>query len=162
MSTALERDGMRTTVRILLVAMLLSACARGLAAEAGKGSHLSADDNNCIKCHGEEALWEGDQKRLYVPAESLANDVHFKNGVNCHDCHGGDPSSMEVNDVHSIEAPKDQTAIVGFRSPFTGRPARKTPRAAEGCWPAPRATGGRSTDCCRSRTLNLPSSSIIR
>ena len=65
------------------------------------GSHLAADKNNCIICHGEPERWdEKDPKswRLYIPRDKLAQDVHWIKGVNCHDCHGGNPAAEEIKD----------------------------------------------------------------
>ncbi len=79
------------------------------------GSHIPADDNNCIACHGDPDLWDVEQKRLYIHRDLLADDVHWKKGVNCSDCHGGDPKTLEVTQAHS----KDN----GFRG--AGAAARK-------------------------------------
>ena len=38
------------------------------------------------------------------PATVWPNDVHWKKGVNCSDCHGGNPTSTEVNEVHAKES----------------------------------------------------------
>ena len=57
----------------------------------------------CVMCHGTEDLWEGDTKHLYVPAEQLANDVHWKKGIHCQDCHGGNPEATELREAHAIE-----------------------------------------------------------
>ena len=54
-------------------------------------------------CHGEADLWEGDTLRLYMPAEKFADDVHWQKGVNCHDCHGGDPSVFDPGKLHAAE-----------------------------------------------------------
>jgi cytochrome b subunit of formate dehydrogenase len=67
-----------------------------------EGSHLAPDKNNCIVCHGEPERWdEKDPKswRLYVPRNLLAQDVHWVKGVNCHDCHGGNPAAEEIKDA---------------------------------------------------------------
>jgi cytochrome b subunit of formate dehydrogenase len=71
------------------------------------GSHLAADKNNCIICHGEPERWdEKDPKswRRYIPRDKLAQDVHWIKGVNCHDCHGGNPAAEEIKDgPHAVE-----------------------------------------------------------
>lgn len=64
--------------------------------------------STCMTCHGESELWEGDMRRLYVTEQDLAKDVHWQLGLQCHDCHGGDPTSTQFATVHSIEE--------GFRS----------------------------------------------
>jgi len=42
--------------------------------------------NSCIDCHTSLA-----DKRLRTPAIVLAEDVHNRRGLMCHNCHGGDP-----------------------------------------------------------------------
>ncbi len=73
------------------------------------GSHIPPDANNCIQCHGDPDLWDAKTKRLYVDRKALADDVHWKKGVNCSDCHGGDPKTFEPNVAHADEN--------GFRRP---------------------------------------------
>jgi thiosulfate reductase cytochrome b subunit len=68
-----------------------------------KGSQLIEDDNYCFTCHSEPDLWDEAQKRLFVPRNILEHDVHFTKGVNCHDCHGGDPATRMVNVAHAKE-----------------------------------------------------------
>ena len=54
-------------------------------------------------------------KRLYIARDELADDVHWKKGVNCSDCHGGNYKTTEVNEAHAKEN--------GFRG--AGEAARK-------------------------------------
>jgi len=68
------------------------------------GSQLSEDENLCATCHTDPDLWEEDQQRLCVAKDRLEADVHWNKGVNCHDCHGGDPSSFRTGDAHAEEA----------------------------------------------------------
>lgn len=78
----------------------------GLAQEESpppKGSQLSPDENMCAMCHNEADLWEGETAHLYIPRDKLDEDVHWLKGVNCHDCHGGDPQTPELNEAHAIE-----------------------------------------------------------
>ncbi len=101
---------MRTVLSMLLLSVgALASQGRDLA-EAKPGSRLPPDKNECTICHGESALWEGEQRRLFVPSQSLAADVHFLKGVNCHDCHGGNPKTDKVNEAHAEED--------GFRKPM--------------------------------------------
>ncbi|HUT12517.1 MAG TPA: hypothetical protein VMY42_18610 [Thermoguttaceae bacterium] len=69
-----------------------------------EGSQLSEDENLCAICHTDPELWEEEQKHLFVAKDRLAVDVHWKKGVNCSDCHGGDPSSFRPGDAHAEEA----------------------------------------------------------
>src|SRR3990170_5595778 len=54
---------------------------------------FSQDESSCITCH--ESL-EG---KLGKPAKKIKQDVHFKQGFSCHDCHGGNPSSMDPEEA---------------------------------------------------------------
>jgi cytochrome b subunit of formate dehydrogenase len=103
--------------RVLLPVLLVVGVCGVLAAQPPEGSQLPPDEISCIMCHGEADLWEGDTLRLHVPQEGLADDVHWKKGVNCHDCHGGDPSSFEVPVAHSTEVDPNGK-VVAFRSPL--------------------------------------------
>jgi cytochrome b subunit of formate dehydrogenase len=106
----------KTVLQALLAALSLVAVVRNSAAQPPAGSHLPPDENNCEKCHGEEALWGGETLRLYVSAETLAHDVHREHGVNCSDCHGGNPSTFEVNEAHATDVGKGEKGVLPFRS----------------------------------------------
>ncbi len=105
-------------ILILTFAAVAAATLDGAAQPPG-GSQLKPDDNNCAKCHGEEDLWEKDRLRLFINPESLAKDVHFRKGVNCHDCHGGDPATFEVPEAHAREVDKSKTGVAPFRFPLS-------------------------------------------
>jgi cytochrome b subunit of formate dehydrogenase/nitrate/TMAO reductase-like tetraheme cytochrome c subunit len=79
------------------------------------GLPLPPEENSCATCHGEKDLWDGDNLRLFVPLEQLADDVHWKHGVNCHDCHGGDPSSLNFQQAHATEVDAAQSGAIPFR-----------------------------------------------
>ncbi|MFZ1934863.1 MAG: cytochrome c3 family protein [Thermoguttaceae bacterium] len=68
------------------------------------GSHVKPDDNVCIQCHQEQDPKDPVTKRLYIDRKALEEDVHWKNGVNCSDCHGGDYKATEVNEAHAKES----------------------------------------------------------
>lgn len=69
-------------------------------------SRTSSDEDMCVACHSMEALWlsdpphPDDRPQLYVPADRLAEDVHWAEGIRCHDCHGGDPSKYDPTELH--------------------------------------------------------------
>jgi len=109
---------MKSILRALLLALAWTTHARSLMAQPPEGSQLPPEENNCLACHGEAELWEGDTLRLYVSRESLAEDVHFLRGVNCHDCHGGDPASFDVPEAHATEVGEDAQGVLPFRSPL--------------------------------------------
>lgn len=95
---------MRTPLGRLLATLAVMAAGGNLAAQPPEGSKIPPDENACVMCHGEPDLWEEDTLRLYMPAEKLANDIHWQKGVNCHDCHGGDPDELDPGALHSAEA----------------------------------------------------------
>ncbi len=68
---------------------------------APKGSQLPLEKNMCATCHGESDIWAGENRRLYVAFETMAEDVHWSRGVNCHDCHGGDPTVLDQRAAHA-------------------------------------------------------------
>ncbi len=59
--------------------------------------------NNCLECHGNGDVWEGERLRLYVTEQKLAGDIHWQKGLRCADCHGGNPKAEEVNQAHAEE-----------------------------------------------------------
>jgi cytochrome b subunit of formate dehydrogenase len=107
---------MKTVREAFLTTLAIVAAATNLLAQPPAGSHLPPDQNHCATCHTDQDLWGGDTLRLYVPQKSLANDVHWKNGVNCHDCHGGDPSSFEPGDAHATDVGKGESKVAAFRT----------------------------------------------
>ena len=72
------------------------------------GEELAAKPNNCLLCHGNKDVWEGDQLRLYVTEKDFHSDVHWGKGLRCANCHGGNPAAEQVNEAHAQED--------GFRS----------------------------------------------
>ena len=56
------------------------------------GPGFSAKDS-CFECH---SVMEG----MSIPFQS---DIHYKNGISCADCHGGDPTSDDQNISMSAE-----------------------------------------------------------
>ncbi len=42
--------------------------------------------STCVQCHLEQ------DGAVQLPAKLSADDIHFRNGLSCHDCHGGDPT----------------------------------------------------------------------
>lgn len=69
----------------ILIAVLL-AVVHGVA----QSQSSRAKPDTCLDCHS--AL----EDNLGQPARLIQTDVHKKNGFSCADCHGGDPTSMEM------------------------------------------------------------------
>lgn len=68
--------------------------------------------STCVQCHLEQ---EGD---LQTPAKLSAGDIHFKNGLSCHNCHGGDPTV-------GIDKGGPEDSMSKAKG-YIGRPDRKT------------------------------------
>ena len=110
--------------RIFLLTLVTLGVTTQVAAQPPKGSQLPLAENSCAQCHGEDGkeMWvsdpphEDDTPRLFVSDASLAKDVHFLAGVNCHDCHGGDPGSFDVPQAHSTTVPEGSEDVLPFRS----------------------------------------------
>jgi cytochrome b subunit of formate dehydrogenase len=64
------------------------------------GSQLGPEANRCAMCHTEPALWDESNQRLLIDLEKLGPDAHWQQGVNCHDCHGGDPATTDFSAAH--------------------------------------------------------------
>jgi cytochrome b subunit of formate dehydrogenase len=74
-----------------------------------------ADDvNTCVLCHSTPEFWAGKQATYYIPPDGLANDVHYQRGVKCHECHGGNPTALDISAAHASED------ITGSLVPFGG------------------------------------------
>ncbi len=84
-------------------------------AQPPDGSQLPAEENGCALCHGELKLWQDGDPRLFVPQASLAEDVHALAGVNCHDCHGGDPATLDLAEAHA-KTVAEGANVLPFRS----------------------------------------------
>jgi cytochrome b subunit of formate dehydrogenase len=113
----------------LCIALLTALMAAGedTAGQPLAGSQLPPEKNSCATCHGEKDLWDGANLRLFVPLEQLTGDVHWKNGVNCHDCHGGDPGSLNFRQAHATEVDDAQPQVLPFK-PLLSQPTRTPAR----------------------------------
>jgi quinol-cytochrome oxidoreductase complex cytochrome b subunit len=72
-------------------------------AAAKPGEKPQPRPNQCLDCHGNSDVWEGDQLRLYVTAKDMAGDIHWQKSLRCVDCHGGNPDTDKVNEAHAEE-----------------------------------------------------------
>ncbi len=72
-----------------------------VANEPSVAVELPDDVNTCVLCHATSEFWKDDKARLYIPPDALSNDVHFKRGVKCHNCHGGDPRTLDPARAHA-------------------------------------------------------------
>ena len=85
--------------------------------EAGGGPPVSDEENYCIQCHAQ--LTEKDQERFLVTAKDLAADIHWQKGLRCQDCHGGDPTVLEIKahqakeEFKAVKSPADVPEFCG-------------------------------------------------
>ena len=137
-----------------------------------KGSHIAEDNNYCLQCHTTADSFEGDSKHAYVALDALKKDVHYQKGVNCVDCHGGDPAKQDAqahqtDDFRSKlpQIEKYWRIAIRPRSSIWAkasivRPVRKTPWGKGRRWVASSATANRRSvrastmHSCRSMTPN--------
>lgn len=105
------------TIGLAVVAVVAGAAAAAAQQDAGPPA---PQDSGCITCHGESQLWDADNRNYFVTQEDLAHDVHWQKGIRCHDCHGGDPQSLNFRQAHAadagyhvIESPRDIPQFCG-------------------------------------------------
>jgi hypothetical protein len=67
---------------------------------AEKVQAVDEDSYSCMVCHGEQKV-------------EYKESIHWKMGILCHDCHGGDPNSL------------DQETSMSKRAGFKGKPTRR-------------------------------------
>ncbi len=79
------------------------------------GSARAADppQTSCTACHFDTEIFEGAAQEL---RQKLAEDVHAKAGLSCHDCHGGNPDPAA-----DADAAMDATWAA---NPYRGAPER--------------------------------------
>jgi nitrate/TMAO reductase-like tetraheme cytochrome c subunit len=70
------------------------------------GGLIAEQPNYCVECH------EGLEEELSQPVKLWKESVHYKNGIACNDCHGGDPRNEEQEG-----AMDPQKGFVGSPSP---------------------------------------------
>jgi predicted CXXCH cytochrome family protein len=94
--------------------------------------------NNCVLCHSDSANQSGDTLFTVAPAttapashmnlKEVVEDVHFRRGVSCAACHGGDPTS-DLGHDHVKEWPekdrqKNRAWVVQFCARCHSDPAK--------------------------------------
>jgi predicted CXXCH cytochrome family protein len=60
-------------------------------------SPLAAPESNCITCH---QSFEDEQEG---PSYKIVRDIHYQKGLGCVDCHGGDPSLEDMDEVRQVK-----------------------------------------------------------
>jgi cytochrome b subunit of formate dehydrogenase len=95
---------MRTSSSVLLLAALLVILApEKVRAGAAEDTQVPPEENYCAMCHGEKDVWEEETLKFFIPKEDLEQDIHWKKGIQCHHCHGGDPATSDFNEAHALE-----------------------------------------------------------
>ena len=94
-------------------ATALRLAAVGFGAALACGPLVRAVENGCTACHLE---LDGP---LAEPARLFPDDVHAARGLSCHDCHGGDPGTMDMEAAMSPQkgfkaAPRDGREVVAL------------------------------------------------
>ncbi len=81
----------------------------------------STNANQCFTCHGNHDVWEQDTLHLYVTADHIRADIHWQKGILCHDCHGGNPNTVNLREAHAVEdgfrvvkSPADVAPFCGY------------------------------------------------
>jgi Cytochrome c3 len=72
--------------KLVIIAIVVLAVSFAASSEAEQKDH-------CIECH--KSL-DGSAKE---PADKIEGDVHFKRGLSCSDCHGGDPTKEDFTEA---------------------------------------------------------------
>lgn len=104
---------LRTFFVFLLAVLGCSSAATAFAADAPVA-------DQCILCHANAEMWEGETLRLFVTPQDLAADIHWQKGIQCRDCHGGNPDTTDLRAAHAqedgfrrLETPQDAVEFCG-------------------------------------------------
>ncbi len=89
----------RVARTLLLVVVVASAVSQATA----QGVEDPAAENQCILCHANSDIWEGETLHLFVTPQDLADDIHWQKGIQCQECHGGNPATTNLREAHAIE-----------------------------------------------------------
>jgi hypothetical protein len=87
----------------------------GILVAAGPGEIHAAESSSCVACHG-NADSVGEEMAQIV--EQWRGGVHAGLGLDCHDCHGGNPDPSLAEDADAAMDPEFAD------NPFRGAPAR--------------------------------------
>jgi len=98
-----------TSVLPTLLVAVSAAATAALAAEKKAPGKPTEPENQCIVCHGDSDLWDGDRRRLYVTIKDLAGDIHWQKGLRCQDCHGGNARAADIKEAPHAEEDKFQS-----------------------------------------------------
>jgi hypothetical protein len=107
-----------------IVALLLAGMCIGAGSPAAFGdspeeaSQILPDEYSCMLCHHQDGdLWN--ESTPVADETHLQDDIHWKRGLLCHDCHGGSPTLDEFKnhrndpDFRSVASPADVPEFCG-------------------------------------------------
>jgi hypothetical protein len=107
---------------MLLAMLAVAALASDASAQQPESAPTSAPaQSSCIVCHTDPERFGEDEKRFLVAEKDLAADIHWRRGLRCHDCHGGDPKEEEYAGAHSKSAGFDSGKKQGQVPDFCGK-----------------------------------------
>ena len=108
---------MRTFHGIPLIPLILLVAAVAACAEE---KDTPPKENNCLLCHGNGDVWEGEKMRFFITEADLAKDIHWQKGLRCTDCHGGNAQAdepraahAEEDGFHTVKSPADVPKFCG-------------------------------------------------
>ena len=79
---ATQRVFLRIAIAVGLFPLAWALAAAG--AEKSKQVALAAEPvNNCLLCHGNKDVWEGETLNRYVTEKDFHNDIHWQKGLRC-------------------------------------------------------------------------------
>ena len=101
-------------------AVVVALAAGNVAAQDEAEPTTAPTVNSCLTCHADSTLMVGEMEHLLVTESDLADDLHWQQGLRCHDCHGGDASVVDFRKAHfkesgfrSIKSPADIPSFCG-------------------------------------------------
>ncbi len=111
---------MKTLLTTLLPFDAAGGAGVGEPEQSGDPTPPPAEENYCIQCHTNGDVWDKNQQRYFITAKNFDGDIHWRKGLRCQDCHGGDPTNPDVAAAHSkdagfraVKSPADVPAFCG-------------------------------------------------
>ena len=103
----------RASMLAPLFVILIAAAGPVAFADSTQVVQLPDDVNSCVLCHCTSELWTGDKRRFYLGPDFLSGDVHYQKDVKCHQCHGGNPASLDAETAHPRFPQTEMTRACG-------------------------------------------------
>jgi hypothetical protein len=91
--------------RALVLLLVTAASAVAVLAQDQASKPASAPAvSSCLVCHTDPERFSEAEKRFLISEKDFSSDIHWRRGLKCHDCHGGDPKEEEYAGAHSKSA----------------------------------------------------------